>query len=144
LATPLAAAHPARRVTKGRLGSGGVLVVNVGAMICLWCQADFEPRRGGSPQRFCCADHRSMFWAAARHWAERAVMAGVLTVEELRNGPTEACTLLPGAKGATAVAACYLTPALDRQRPFAEIWGPGGLAGYEQDGRRFNPDGEPA
>jgi hypothetical protein len=112
-------------------------------MICLWCQAEFQPRRGASPQRFCCAGHRSMFWAAARRSAERAVTAGVLTVQELRDGPTEACTLLPGAKGATAVEPSRLTPPLDRQRPFAETWGPAGLAGYEQDGRRFNPGGEP-
>jgi hypothetical protein len=31
----------------------------------------------------------------------------------------------------------------DRQRPFGEIWGPGGFEGYEQDGRRFNPGGDP-
>jgi MarR family len=46
---------------------------------CSWCGQDFPPRRGGSPQRFCSAKHRSLFWAALRRWRERAVAAGLLT-----------------------------------------------------------------
>jgi hypothetical protein len=123
-------------------GRGDPYRLGAHAMMCLWCQADFEPRRGGSPQRFCCSDHRARFWAAARQWAERAVTAGVLTVHELRKGPAEACTLVLGAKDAMAEVSPP-KPSFDRQRPFGEIWGPGGFEGYEQDGRRFNPGGDP-
>lgn len=62
--------------------------------LCLWCQTQFEPRRGGSPQRFCCAAHRLAFWSALRRWGERAVASGVLTVARIRNAAPEACTLL--------------------------------------------------
>jgi Domain of unknown function (DUF1989) len=34
------------------------------------------------------------FWSAARRWAERAVMSGLLSVDDLRNGAGKACTLL--------------------------------------------------
>lgn len=61
---------------------------------CLWCQRPFEPRRGGSRQRFCRPRHRIEFHTAARRWAERAVVSGTLTIASLRNGPAEACTLL--------------------------------------------------
>ena len=64
---------------------------------CLWCKRPFRARRGGSPKRFCCAAHRIAFWSAARRWAERAVVSGLLSVDDIRNDPTEACTLLPGA-----------------------------------------------
>jgi hypothetical protein len=63
---------------------------------CLWCRRPFRPRRGGSPKRFCCAAHRMAFWSAARRWAEKAVMSGFLSVDDIRNGGGEACTLLPG------------------------------------------------
>jgi hypothetical protein len=43
---------------------------------CAWCDRPFPARRGGSPQRFCCAAHRIAFWSALRSWAERAVAAG--------------------------------------------------------------------
>jgi hypothetical protein len=66
------------------------------AFCCLWCGRSFPARRGGSPQRFCCAAHRLAFWSALRRWAERAVAAGVLTVADVRNGATPACTLRPG------------------------------------------------
>jgi hypothetical protein len=61
---------------------------------CLWCNNRFTPRRGGSPQRFCSAEHRSLFWSALRRWAERTLAAGVLTIADIRGGT--ACTL-PGA-----------------------------------------------
>src|SRR5262249_44068623 len=51
---------------------------------------------GGSPKRFCCPAHRMTFWSAARRWAERAVVAGSLSVDDIRNGVGEACTLRPG------------------------------------------------
>jgi len=31
----------------------------------------------------------------------------------------------------------------DESQPYAEIWGAGGLWGYEQDGVTYNPDGSP-
>ena len=63
---------------------------------CSWCGQDLQPRRGGSPQRFCSAEHRSLFWSALRRWGERAVAAGILTITDIRNGDPAACTL-PGA-----------------------------------------------
>jgi hypothetical protein len=69
---------------------------------CLWCQKQFEPRRGGSPQRFCRSSCRMAFWSALRRWGERAVAAGVLSLDQIRNGAAEACTLLPGGKTARA------------------------------------------
>jgi hypothetical protein len=65
---------------------------------CLWCKRPFRARRGGSPKRFCCAAHRIAFWSAARRWAERAVVSGLLSVDDIRNDATEACTLLLGAE----------------------------------------------
>ena len=35
------------------------------------------------------------FWSAVRRWAERAIAAGILTVADVRNGATAACTLFP-------------------------------------------------
>jgi hypothetical protein len=64
---------------------------------CLWCRRPFRDRRGGSPKRFCCAAHRMAFWSAARRWAERAVVSGFLSVDDIRNDVGKACTLLPGA-----------------------------------------------
>jgi hypothetical protein len=63
---------------------------------CLWCGRPFSARRGGSPKRFCSASHRMAFWSALRRWAERAVAAGILTIDHIRNGDPAACTLLPG------------------------------------------------
>jgi hypothetical protein len=62
---------------------------------CLWCKRPFEPRRGGSRQRFCCPRHRIEFHTAARLWSERALVRGMLTIDNLQNGPGEPCTLLP-------------------------------------------------
>jgi len=62
---------------------------------CLWCDDEFEPRKGGSPQRFCHPKHRDAFHSAARRWAEHAVLNGRLTVAELRGDPLEACMVDP-------------------------------------------------
>lgn len=62
---------------------------------CRWCTRTFEPRRGGNAGRFCCARHRTLFWAACRRWAERAVTLGLLSVADLKADPA-ACTPLPG------------------------------------------------
>ena len=71
--------------------------------VCLWCKRPFAARRGGSPKRFCGAAHRMAFWSAARRWAEKAVVSGFLSVDDLRNGVGEACTLLPGASSPAPV-----------------------------------------
>ena len=62
---------------------------------CLWCDTAFEPRKAGSPQRFCSSKCRDEFHSAGRRYAERAVLGGLLAVPDLRNGSPEACTLLP-------------------------------------------------
>jgi hypothetical protein len=36
------------------------------------------------------------FWSAARRWAERAVVSGLLSVDDIRNDVGKACMLLPG------------------------------------------------
>ena len=64
-------------------------------MICEWCEQPFQPRRGGSPQRFCGPKCRSAFWSGLRQWGERAVVAGIVTIGDIRNGAAAACTLLP-------------------------------------------------
>src|ERR1700731_3485158 len=60
-----------------------------------WCGQDLQVRRGGSPQRFCSTEHRSLFWSTLRRWGARAVAAGILTIADIRNGDPAACTL-PG------------------------------------------------
>lgn len=64
--------------------------------VCPWCGRPFRARRGGSAQRFCRAKCRTMFWSALRHWGERAVAGGFLTVDAIKNGNPAACTPLPG------------------------------------------------
>jgi hypothetical protein len=63
--------------------------VQPGEAKCTWCGQDLQPRRGGSPQRFCSAEHRSLFWSALRRWGERAVAGGILTIADI----AAACTL---------------------------------------------------
>ena len=60
---------------------------------CSWCGQDLQDRRGGSPQRFCSTEHRSLFWSTLRRWGARAVAAGILTIADIRNGGPAACTL---------------------------------------------------
>jgi hypothetical protein len=54
------------------------------------------------------------FWSALRQWAERAVAAGVLTVDHIRSSDPAACTLLPGAISSMPVSepqkAAYAAP----------------------------------
>lgn len=59
---------------------------------CQWCNGPFTPLGRGSRQRFCTPAHRQAFHSAGRRWAESAVLSGRLTIAELRDGPTEACT----------------------------------------------------
>ena len=99
---PLATALPgALRGTRAGLGEyimdgdAGLIAAAAVNPICLWCEGEFEPRKGGSPQRFCNSKHRDAFHSAGRRYAEHAVLSGQLTVADLRNGSPEACTLLP-------------------------------------------------
>jgi len=77
-------------------GDAGLIAAAAVNPICLWCEGEFERRKGGSPQRFCNSKHRDAFHSAGRRYAEHAVLSGQLTVADLRNGPAEACTLLTG------------------------------------------------
>jgi hypothetical protein len=61
---------------------------------CQWCERPFEPRRGGSPQRFCGRECRTAFWSALRRWADRAISDGVLTSADIKDGTAAACTLV--------------------------------------------------
>jgi hypothetical protein len=61
---------------------------------CEWCERPFEPRLGGSPQRFCGTKCRSTFWSALRRFAEQAIAAGTLTIADVKNGVVAACTPL--------------------------------------------------
>ena len=54
---------------------------------CWWCGTGFEPRKGGSPQRFCNSKCRDAFHSESRRFGERAVEGGYLTATDLRNGP---------------------------------------------------------
>jgi endogenous inhibitor of DNA gyrase (YacG/DUF329 family) len=63
---------------------------------CPWCERPFRARQGGSPQRFCRARCRTMFWSALRRWGERAVAAGFLTIDAVKNGDPAACMLRGG------------------------------------------------
>ena len=76
-------------------GGAGTATTVVIRPACLWCDTAFEPRKAGSPQRFCSSKCRDEFHSAGRRYAERAVLGGLLTVADLRNGLPEACTLLP-------------------------------------------------
>jgi hypothetical protein len=89
-------ALPRRRLLSayGALMAPSGRMTTPGDRACLWCGRPFRTRRGGSPQRFCSTAHRTAFWSASRLWAERAVAAGVLTLDQIRKGAPEACTLL--------------------------------------------------
>jgi hypothetical protein len=55
---------------------------------CLWCGTSFaQPaRRRGDPKKFCCSQHRSLFWRAARRWVANAVLLGLITADAIRSG----------------------------------------------------------
>ena len=94
---------------------------------CQWCEGPFRARRGGSPQRFCSSKCRSAFWTALRRWGERAVAAGVLRLDQIRNGAPEACTLLPGGNSlAPGQSASVPSPERPEEAaehsPFTETW----------------------
>src|SRR6266699_575443 len=86
--------QPAAR--RSTAGAAEVTAMQPGETKCSWCGQDLQVRRGGSPQRFCSTEHRSLFWSTLRRWGDRAVAAGILTIADIRNGDPAACTL-PGA-----------------------------------------------
>src|SRR5205814_6016731 len=77
-------------------GDAGLIAAAAVNPICLWCEGEFERRKGGSPQRFCNSTCRDAFHSAGRRFAEHAVLSGELTIADLRNGSPEACTLRAG------------------------------------------------
>ena len=77
-------------------GDAALIAATAVKPACLWCDTEFEPRKGGSPQRFCDPKHRDAFHSAGRRFAEDAVLIGLLTAADLRNGSAEACTLRAG------------------------------------------------
>jgi hypothetical protein len=87
--------------------------------VCQWCEKPFRPRRGGSPQRFCGSKCRATFWSALRRWGERAVAAGILTIDDIKNSNPRACTLLLAARSPGAVGEAHgrrpaaIAPGLD-------------------------------
>ena len=95
-----------RRIGASRPSRGGFWRGNCPAMDdprCLWCRRAFVAHRGGSPQRFCRARCRTAFWSALRRWGERAVVAGILTIDDIRTGDPAACMLLWGDVSAKSV-----------------------------------------
>src|SRR5689334_18807177 len=61
--------------------------------LCEWCEQPFCARRGGSPQRFCGARCKKIYWSAVRGVGERALANGILTMADIRTGLAVACTL---------------------------------------------------
>jgi hypothetical protein len=79
-------------------GAAEAVVMTLGVSTeCEWCEQPFRPRHGGSPQRFRGSKCRAGFWSALRRWGERAVAAGILTIDDIKNANPAACTL-PGAR----------------------------------------------
>jgi hypothetical protein len=105
---PPSAFRPAAR--RGTARTCEVTTVRPGEAKCSWCGQDLQVRRGGSPQRFCSTEHRSLFWSTLRRWGARAVAAGILTIADIRNGDPAACTL-PGAP-------VSLPPAAEEEQEF--------------------------
>ena len=61
---------------------------HAGDRVCFWCSKRFAPRGDdGKRQVFCRPMCRRAFDAAGRRWVAEAIATGVLTVQELKNGP---------------------------------------------------------
>jgi hypothetical protein len=87
----MAALTPANAGTAGTV-TGSTAALGNGAT-CDWCDAPLAGSGRGSRQRFCSSTCRTAFHTAARRRAESELAAGTITVADLRNAPTEACTL---------------------------------------------------
>lgn len=77
------ARSPARGVAGGRTAPEMPLQQRAR---CSWCDRSFSPRKGtgGSPQHFCGAPCRRAFHSAARHYVQKAIAEGRLTLADLR------------------------------------------------------------
>src|SRR5215469_13123765 len=65
-------------------------------LVCLWCDHEFSPRKsGGSPQRFCCPEHRLSFHIAAHQFVLAEFSAGRLTVAEIKKFASASPLTLP-------------------------------------------------
>ena len=83
-------------------GDAGLIAAAAVNPICLWCEGGFDIRKGGgAPQRFCQPKCRDAFHSAGRRWAEMAVLSGVITIGDLRNGSVAPCTLAGREEGAS-------------------------------------------
>jgi len=83
-------------------GDAGLIAAAAVNPICLWCEGGFDIRKGGgAPQRFCQPKCRDAFHSAGRRWAEMAVLSGIITVGDLRNGSVAPCTLAGRVEGAS-------------------------------------------
>jgi hypothetical protein len=83
-------------------GDAGLIAAAAVNPICLWCEGGFDIRKGGgAPQRFCQPKCRDAFHSAGRRWAEMAVLSGVITVGDLRNGSGAPCKLAGREEGAS-------------------------------------------
>jgi endogenous inhibitor of DNA gyrase (YacG/DUF329 family) len=52
---------------------------------CLWCAKQFPPRTaGGHTKRFCSAACRARFHTALGRWAQGALAAGRVSIDDLR------------------------------------------------------------
>ena len=98
-ALPRGAERHASRLGEHIMDGGAAIAIKP---ICLWCEGGFDPRRGGgAPQRFCQPKCRDAFHSAGRRWAEMAVLSGVITVGDLRNGSGAPCMLAGREEGAS-------------------------------------------
>jgi hypothetical protein len=93
--SPVCAHRPRQSAARGDVAEA-VVMAKATSTVCQWCDGPFRARRGGSPQRFCGAGCRTAFWSALRRWGERAVAAGILTINDIKKADPAACTLLPG------------------------------------------------
>ena len=53
--------------------------------LCQWCETPFLPKAvGGHIKKFCSAQCRNLYHAAARKWVQRAVSVGLLSIADLK------------------------------------------------------------
>src|SRR5580704_13610273 len=93
MAYHLATASESQRQEPFNERSKATVMTDRSSILCKWCERPFRGRRGGSPQRFCGARCRMLFWSALRRSGERALAEGILTIADIRTGAPAACTL---------------------------------------------------
>jgi endogenous inhibitor of DNA gyrase (YacG/DUF329 family) len=71
-----------------------------GATRCAWCGAKFQSRVVGAHlKRFCSTRCQDRFHAAARRWAERAIVEGRLSLIDLKASGVSCTTRGGGGEG---------------------------------------------